>query len=98
MAFPAHSEEMDVEPGRRLTLRSGMQDLRVRCGGHLGVASVWSVGCGHSEHPIRVDIDVIEQRLRGLDLVAFGITRGQEAFVAEVDVDVAPVDRSGVLT
>ena len=72
--------------------RGGAELVGVAGGRGVGVVAVRTVRRAHRVDARRVEVEVVEQRPPGLQLVALGVVGGDEPLVAPPDVDPAPVD------
>ena len=97
MALGSDAEQMDVEIRRRIA-RLGIrgQNLLVRQGGGGQVVAELSVGRGHGVHVAGRDVDVIQQGLASLLVVAFVVILGDVSVVAPEQVHLRPVDPPGL--
>jgi hypothetical protein len=93
----ADPEQQHVE-GRHVLVggRRRHQLVGVAGGGGVRVVAVRAARGAHRVHARRVEVEVVEQRLPGLPLVAVGVVGGHEALVAPPHVDPAPVDARAV--
>src|SRR5271168_3812953 len=97
VALGPHSEQMDIEI-RYLLAGFGVRREQLFVGQRRGgqVGAEFTVAGGYGMHLTRRDIDVIEQRLPGLLLVALAVVFGHVALVAPEQVHLRPVNRLGV--
>jgi len=68
-----------------------------QCGGRQVVAE-FAVAGRHRVHVAGRDVDVVQQRLTGLLLVAFVVIFGDVSLVAPEQMDLGPIDPSGLRT
>ena len=93
MALRPHAQQVDIEIRCRLAgVGVGRQQLFVgqRRGGK--IIAEFTVAGRHRVHMARRDVDVIEQRLPRLLVVALVVILGNVAFVAPEQMHLGPVD------
>ena len=86
-----HAEHEHVER-RRIAERGTGQLGGVTGRSGFRVVTVGTVRRAHRVDPVPVDVDVVEQRLAGLGVIALAVPVRQEALVAPPQVDGPPVD------
>ncbi len=98
MALAAHAEQMDVEIRCGFAVVGvGGQHLLVRERRGVQVVAELAIAGGHRVHVGRRDVDLVQQCLAGLLLVAFVVVFGDIAVLAPEQVHLRPVDMAAVL-
>ena len=93
MALGAHSQQVDIEIRYQLAgCGVGGQHLLVRQRRGGQVAAEFTVAGRHRVHVAGRDVDVVEQRLTRLFVVALVVVLGNVTLVAPEEVHLGPVD------